>query len=86
MTDKPKYYEGEFEDAIIGLPTNAVGMTVSIDIYENGEIIKAEQTFDMNDIKGMKDDFWKCVDGEYPKFTITDEGIEYLKSIGEIVE
>lgn len=78
-----KYYRGEFEDAILGLPTNAVGMTVKIDVYENGKITKIEQTFDLNDIKDMKETFWECLDGEYPKFTLTDKGVEYLESLEE---
>ena len=76
-----KYYDGECKDIIIPIPTNTIEMTVKLKLYENGEVIDAEQVFDLNDIKHAEDLFEQCRDGEYPTYTITEKGREYTKGL-----
>ena len=76
-----KYYDGECKDIIISIPTNTIEMTVKLKLYENGEIVDAEQTFDLNDIRYAEDLFEQCCDGEYPIYTITEKGREYVEGL-----
>lgn len=41
----------------------------------------AEQTFDLEGIKYAEDLFERCCDGEYPMYTLTEKGREYLENI-----
>ena len=74
-----KYYDGECKDIIISIPTNTIEMTVKLKLYENGEIVDAEQPFDLNEIKYAEDLFEQCCEGEYPIYTITEKGREYFE-------
>lgn len=76
-----KYYDGEYKDIIISIPTNAIEMTVKLKLYENGEIVDAEQVFDLNDIRYAEDLFEQCCEGEYPIATITEKGREYVEKL-----
>ena len=71
---KIKYYDGEYKDIIVSIPTNTIEMTVKLKLYENGEVIDAEQVFDLNDIKDAEDLFEQCCEGEYPIHTLTEKG------------
>ena len=74
-----KYYDGEYKDIIIPIPTNTIEMMVKLKMYENGEIVDAEQVFDLNDIRYAEDLFEQCCDGEYPTYTLTEKGREYFE-------
>ena len=76
-----KYYDGGYKDIIIPIPTNTIEMTVKLKMYEDGEIIDAEQVFDLNDIKYAEDLFEQCRDGEYPTYTLTEKGREYAEGL-----
>ena len=76
-----KYYDGGCKDIIIPIPTNTIEMTVKLKLYENGEVIDAEQVFDLNDIKDAEDLFEQCCDGEYPTYTLTEKGREYAEGL-----
>ena len=76
-----KYYDGECKDIIISIPTNTIEMTVKLKLYENGEIVDAEQPFDLNEIKYAEDLFEQCCEGEYPIYTITEKGREYVEGL-----
>ena len=78
---KIKYYDGEYKDIIISIPTNTVEMTVKVKMYENGEVIDAEQPFDLNDIRYAEELFKQCCDGEYPRYTLTEKGEEYAEGL-----
>lgn len=78
-----KYYDGEYKDIIVSIPTNTIGMTVKLKVYENGEMLDAERTFDLTDIKYAEDLFEQCCNGEYPVYTLTEKGREYF---GELCE
>ena len=78
-----KYYDGEYKDIIVSIPTNTIGMTVKLKVYENGEMFGAERTFDLTDIKYAEDLFEQCCNGEYPVYTLTEKGREYF---GELCE
>ena len=73
-----KYYDGEIKDIIIPIPNNAIEMTVKLKVYEDGEVFDAEQTFDLEGIKYAEDLFEQCCNGEYPMYTLTEKGREYL--------
>ena len=77
-----KYYDGGCKDIIIPIPTNTIEMTVKLKIYEDGEIVDAEQVFDLNEIGYAEELFKQCCDGEYPRYTLTEKGEEYVEMIG----
>ena len=74
-----KYYDGEYKDIIVSIPTNTIEMTVKLKMYENGELVDAEQVFALNDIRYAEDLFEQCCDGEYPVYTLTEKGREYFE-------
>ena len=74
-------YNGELKDIIIPIPNNTIEMTIKLKIYENGEMLNAEQTFDLEGIKYAEELFERCCDGEYPMYTLTEKGREYLENI-----
>ena len=76
-----KYYDGEYKDIIVSIPTNTIEMTVKLKVYENGEVLDAEKTFDLTDIKYAEDLFEQCCDGEYPVYTLTEKGREYFEGL-----
>ena len=76
---KIKYYDGGCKDIIIPIPTNTIEMTVKLKIYEDGEIVDAEQVFDLNEIGYAEELFKQCCDGEYPRYTLTEKGREYFE-------
>ena len=76
-----KYYDGGCKDIIIPIPTNTIEMTVKLKIYEDGEIVDAEQVFDLNEIGYAEELFKQCCDGEYPTYTITEKGREYTEGL-----
>lgn len=76
-----KYYDGEYKDIIVSIPTNTIEMTIKLKVYENGQMFDAEQTFDLEGIKYAEDLFERCCDGEYPMYTLTEKGREHLENI-----
>lgn len=76
-----KYYDGECKDIILSIPTNTIEMTIKLKVYENGEMFDAEQTFDLEGIKYAENLFEQCCDGEYPVYTLTEKGKEYVENI-----
>ena len=76
-----KEYNGELKDIIIPIPNNTIEMTVKLKVYENGEMFEAEQTFDLEGIKYAEDLFEQCCNGEYPVYTLTEKGREYVENI-----
>ena len=78
---KIKYYDGEYKDIIVSIPTNTIEMTIKLKMYENGELVDAEQVFDLNDIRYAEDLFEQCCEGEYPTYTLTEKGEEYVERL-----
>ena len=78
---KVKYYDGEFKDIIVSIPTNTIEMTIKLKVYENGEVFDAKQTFDLEGIKYAENLFEQCCDGEYPVYTLTEKGREYFEGL-----
>ena len=76
-----KYYDGGCKDIIISIPTNTIEMTIKVKMYEDGEIVDAEQVFDLNEIGYAEELFKQCCDGEYPMYTITEKGREYVEGL-----
>lgn len=76
-----KYYDGEYKDIIVSIPTNTIEMTVKLKVYENGEMFDAEQTFNLEGIKYAEDLFEQCCNGEYPQYTLTEKGKELLEEL-----
>ena len=79
---KIKYYDGEYKDIIISIPTNTIEMTIKLKMYENGEMFYAKQVFNLEDIKYAEDLFEQCCEGEYPTYTLTEKGEKYVEMIG----
>ena len=76
-----EYYDGEYKDIIMSIPTNTIETTVKLKMYENGEIVDAKQIFNLEDIKDAEDLFEQCCDGEYPTYTLTEKGREYVERL-----
>ena len=86
---KIKYYDGGYKDIIMSIPTNTIEMTIKLKMYENGELVDAEQTFDLNDIRYAEGLFEQCCEGEYPTYTVTEKVEEYcerFEACGELVD
>lgn len=78
-----KYYDGEYKDIIVSIPTNTVHMTMDVAVYGDGGIFEATQELDLEGIKYAEDLFEQCCDGEYPMYTLTEEGKEYFERLCE---
>ena len=78
-----KYYDGEYKDIIVSIPTNTIEIMIKLKVYENGEVLEAEKTFDLTDIKYAEDLFEQCCNGEYPQYTLTEKGREYFEGLLE---
>ena len=76
-----KYYDGGYKDIIMSIPTNTIEMTMKLKMYEDGKLVDAEQVFDLNDIGYAEDLFEQCCDGEYPVYTLTEKGREYVEGL-----
>ena len=80
---KVKYYDGEYKDIIVSIPTNTVHMTMDVAVYEGGGVFEATQEFDLEGIKYAEDLFEQCCNGEYPVYTLTEKGREYFGGLLE---
>ena len=78
---KIKYYDGEYKDIIVSIPTNTIEITIKLKMYEDGEMFYAKQIFSLEDIKDAEDLFEQCCEGEYPTYTITEKGREYTEGL-----
>lgn len=58
-----KYYNGEYKDIILSIPTNTVEMTVKLKLYKKGGVFNVEQTFDLEDIRYAENLFEQCCNG-----------------------
>lgn len=75
------YYDRELKDIIMSIPTSTIEMTVKLKLYENGKLVDAEQVFDLNEIGYAEELFKQCCDGEYPTYTLTEKGREYVEGL-----
>lgn len=78
---KVKYYDGEYKDIIVSIPTNTVHVTMDVAVYENGGVFEATQEFDLEGIKYAEDLFEQCCNGEYPVYTLTEKGREFFEGL-----
>ena len=78
---KIKYYDGEYKDIIISIPTNTIEMTIKLKMYKDGEMFYAKQIFDLEDIKHAEDLFEQCCEGEYPTYSFTEKGEKYVERL-----
>lgn len=75
------YYDGNFEDIIISIPSNTIEMKTEVVIYEDGELHKASCEYNLSDIKDAQNTFEMCCNGEYPTYTLTELGERYVKDL-----
>lgn len=78
---KVKYYDGEYKDIIVSIPTNTVHVTMDVAVYEDGGVFEATQELDLEGIKYAEDLFAQCCNGEYPQYTLTEKGKEYFEGL-----
>ena len=78
---KIKYYDGGYKDIIISIPTNTVHVAMDVAVYEDGGVFEATQELDLEGIKYAEDLFEQCCDGEYPTYTLTEKGREYVEGL-----
>lgn len=76
-----KYYDGEYKDIIVSIPTNTVHMTIDVAVCESGGIIEGTQELDLEGIRYAEDLFEQCCNGEYPQYTLTEKGREYFDGL-----
>lgn len=76
-----KYYDGEYKDIIVSIPTNTVHVTMDVAVYEDGGVFEATQELDLEGIKYAEDLFEQCCNGEYPVYTLTEKGREYFEGL-----
>lgn len=69
-------YEGAEKDIVLSIPVNTIEMKVCLTMYDNGEIVKAEQVLDMESIKECEQLFEDTISGEYPVYTFTEKGLK----------
>lgn len=70
--------EVEFKDAVIAIPKNTVKLEIIATIYEDGELHEVGGTYDMQEVQHLFQLFWDTIEGDYPKFELTDKGKAYL--------
>ena len=80
---KVKYYDGEYKDIIVSIPTNTVHVTMDVAVYEDSGVFEATQELDLEGIKYAEDLFEQCCNGEYPVYTLTEKGKEYFEGLLE---
>lgn len=68
----------EFVDAVISIPKNAVKVTVTAEIYENGEMYTVEGDLGPADVRDVINLFQDTVDGDYPVYSLTEKAKEQL--------
>ena len=76
-----KYYDGEYKDIIVSIPTNTVHVAIDVAVYEDGGIFEGTQELDLEGIKYAEDLFEQCCNGEYPQYTLTEKGREYFEGL-----
>ena len=76
-----KYYDGEYKDIIVSIPTNTVHVTIDVAVYEDGGIFEGTQELDLEGIKYAEDLFEQCCNGEYPVYTLIEKGIEFIERL-----
>ena len=72
-----KFYEGECDDIIIPIPENTIEMEVKVTMYNHGVKSYATQIFSLKDIEEAKRCFWDCVEGDYPRYELTEKGKDF---------
>ena len=71
----------EFVDAVFQIPKNAVKVEFTIETYEQGEMHTVKGIFDPADVREAINLFGQTVDGDYPKYVVTEEGKEWLEQM-----
>lgn len=76
-----------WKDIVITVPEYTVKMSMNLDCvdYESESdesIIKLRADFNMTDIKEAEEVLEKYINGELPKYTLTEEGKELLNKLG----
>ena len=80
MEDKT-YYDGNFDDIIISIPSNTVEMRTEVIVYEDGELRKASCQYNLEDIRDAQNTFEMCCNGEYPTYQLTELGEKYVEDL-----
>lgn len=70
-----------YSDAVFQIPQSAVKITIEADIYESGEISRVRAEYNMEDIREAFHLFDETIDGEYPRYELTDKGKEWLERL-----
>lgn len=73
----------EFVDAVFGIPKNAYRITINVSSLEDGKECNATAELGPADIREAIDLFEQTVNGDYPMYTLTDEGREYAEKLME---
>ena len=71
----------QFEDIVITIPKNTIAMTIGVDVYEDGDIQKFCSEYNLSEINECRDVLEKYIEGELPKYKITEKGLAYLEEL-----
>lgn len=75
----------EFRDAVISIPANAIFLKQEVKVVDdNGDIATLEASFVLKDIQDMFDLFEKTIAGDYPKYILTEKGLESVRRGTEV--
>ena len=68
----------EWEDIVIAIPKNTVHMTIQVSIFDDSEISQYIGEYNVSEINECRNTLEKYINGELPRYIITEKGLEYL--------
>lgn len=68
----------EWEDIVITIPKNTVHMIVQVNIFDDSEISQYIGEYNVSEINECRNTLEKYINGELPRYIITEKGLEYL--------
>lgn len=68
----------EWGDIVIAIPKNTVHMTIQVSIFDDSEISQYIGEYDVSEINECRNTLEKYINGELPRYIITEKGLEYL--------
>ena len=71
----------EFVDAVFPIPKNCVHIMLEAETFEDGKAHTVKAEFSPSDVRDAINLFEATVEGDYPKYVITEEGKEWLEQM-----
>ena len=71
----------EFVDAVFPIPKNCVHIMLEAETFEDGKAHTVKAEFSPSDVRDAINLFEATVEGDYPKYVITEKGKEWLEQM-----